>query len=192
MRITDLPFLHFFGRSGARRDSVLFSPMETEETSAGSFFAPLQHDRTMFPAYRFHFSVYQGDGTFIEDTGSKKVLFTGVAAAARAKQRDQLILFFGVPGPELWEWFPHFFPPLPRLLQHEDEIFIPILQRVPRRPSLTYGGRYIHSDFGCSFAELEPAAGKVLDKLLMHFGISMIGCDPHTQYKPGQYVSDRK
>ncbi len=182
MKITDLPFLHYFVRL-EERQSDLRCPMEVEETScAGAFFAPVQRSGKLFANYRFHFSIYLGDGMFVEQERGKKALFTGFAASAQVERQDHLLLMFGVPGPEPW-FFPHFFPPLPRLLEHEDEFFIPMLQRVPRKRSVKYGGLFSHRDFDLSFVELQPADPKVLDSILMHFRISLIGCDPHSKYE---------
>lgn len=185
-----MPFLHFLIRSGGGRNSSLLSPLEAGETSAGaSFFAPLRSDGRLHPHYRFHFSIYLGEGTFLED-GHKKVLFTGVGAAPNAKRSDDLVLIFGVPGPERW-LFPQFFPPFPKLLEREEEFFIPILRRTPGRRPAKYAGDLSHPDFKAAFAELQPAEPQVLDRLLGEFGISMIGCDPHTKYERAQKLTSR-
>lgn len=178
MRISELPFLHFFVRS-EERQSDLRCPLEVEETScAGALFAPVQPDGKLFANYRFHFSIYLGEGRFVEQERGKKALFTGVAASAQVNRQDQLLLMFRVSIPA-----PLFFPLVPSLLEHEDEFLIPMLQRVPRKRSVRYGGRFSHRDFESLFVELQPADPKVLDSMLMLFRISLIGCDPHTKYE---------
>lgn len=192
MKIAELPFLHFFVRAGKGRESGLVSPMETDEVSgAGSFYAPLIDRGKMCPAYRFHFSIYLGDGTFVDDDRRQKVLFTGVATTASIERSDHLILVFGVPGPDPWWWFPHFRSPIPKLLQREGDFFVPMLRRVPRKRSLSYRGTMGHRDFLVPFVELEPADRTTLDDILMHFGISLIGCDPHTKYERQQLPSQK-
>ncbi len=189
MRIAELPFLHFLVRSADRQKTSLRSPMEVEDTScAGAFFAPVQRDGTLFATYRFHFSIYLGEGTFVKDTHGGKAIFTGVAVTAQIKRRDHLILLFGIAGPEPWKWFPEYLPPVPKLLEHEEEVFIPMFERVPRRRPMKYGGQFSHRDFGSLFIELQPATPQVLDSILTHSRISLIGCDPHTKYERRRIV----
>jgi hypothetical protein len=160
-------------------------------SGAGEFFAPLQPDRSLFPAYRFHFSIYIGEGTFVEEENGGKALFSGVADTAQIERRDHLILMFGIPGSER-DWFPHFFPPLPKLLPDHDEFYIPMLRKLPQRRALRYGGRFTHRDFDHFFAEFEPAEPKLLDKILTRFRISLIGCDPHTKYRAELVSKDQE
>ncbi len=195
MRKTDLPFLHFMVRSGFGRSSTLLSPSESKDTSSvGSFFVPVSGDRELFPSYRFHFSIYRGDGMFLEDDKHQKVILTGVATTAQAKRADRLILMVSVPDSEImgsW-WVPNVYPPLPRLFEQKGELVIPILQRTPRGRSVKYCGAFLHPDFAFPFIELHPTEPQTLDTLLEKFGISLIGCDPHTEYRRGRHVSGRR
>ncbi len=184
MRIQDLPFLHFMARLGSGRESRLVAPMESEDAqSGGSFVAPLAADGHFFPVYRFQFSIYLGQGVFVEHD-RQKGLFNGLAVAALIGRREHLLLTFELPGPEPW-WPYEFWPRLPRILRYNDEFFLPYFRRVPRRRPALYGGHFRHRDFQFGFVELEPTEPRVLDEILDRFLISLIGCDPHTKYERG-------
>jgi hypothetical protein len=182
MRIQDLPFLHYMVRVGSGRGSHLVSPMEAETTASGGVFvAPLQSDGGFFAAYHFHFSIYLGEGEFVKQR-TKKAIFSGVAAGMQLKGREHVLLTFEFPGPEPWFWY-DLSPRLPRVLKYEDEVFLPLFRKVPRRGPLNYAGRFRHKDFACKFVELEPTEPQILDDILFRLHISLIGCDPHTAYE---------
>lgn len=146
--------------------SSLVSSMEIESNS-GAFFVPTQHDGTLFPHYRFHFTIYLGNGEFFEDEQGRK-LFTGVAVSAKIKRQDSLILLFG------FSCLPH----IP-FIEENDEFVMPILELMSRK-TLNYTGSLAHADFKLSFVELSHP--EFFDKLLENYRISVIGCDPTTQY----------
>ncbi len=182
MKIDTLPFLHYMVRLGTGKNSRLVSPFEVEDkaTTGGCFVAPVQEDGALLPAYRFHFSIYLGRGDFVKERDRKR-LFSGIALSLQIERKDHVLLTFGLPWPEPF-WPPHFWHHIPDVLRVENEFFIPMLQRVPRRPPIRYGGSTKHRDFEHSFAELEPTERGMLDRLLERFRISVIGCDPHTKY----------
>jgi hypothetical protein len=149
--------------------------------SGGAFVAPLQSDGALFDAYNFQFSIYLGDGAFVKD-GSKKASFRGVAVGMQLRGRDHVLLTFEPLrcGP----WLPdNSSPSLPHLLGQDDSVYFPLFRKVPRRRALKYAGKFSHKDFSRAFVELEPTEPKVLDEILLRHGISLIGCDPHTEYR---------
>ncbi len=94
MRIQDLPFLHFMVRLGSGGQRRLVAPMEVEDAhSGGRFVAPLAADGHFFPVYRFHFSVYLGNGEFVKHH-QQKALFDGLAVAAVIERKEHLLLTF--------------------------------------------------------------------------------------------------
>ena len=182
MNISQLPFVHYLVKSTIRGDTMLVSPREIERPlNSGAFFIPTQDDGNLFPHYRFHFTIYLGNGEFIEQERGQTKLFTGVAVSARIKRRDSLILLFGLSGPEPW-WFP-FHPHLPTLLEENGEFAIPTLERVPRKVPVKYTGTFAHQDFESTFVELRPSQPKVFDEVLLKYHISVIGCDSKTKYE---------
>jgi hypothetical protein len=182
MRIDTLPFLHYMVPMDMGKETRLVSPLEVDDKTAtgGCFVAPVQQDGALLPAYRFHFSIYLGHGEFVKDREHKR-LFSGIALSLQLERKDHLLLTFGLPWPEPF-WPPHYWHHLPDVLRAENEFLVPMLQRVPRRPTMRYGGSLKHRDFEHSFAELEPRERRMLDVLLERFRISVIGCDPHTKY----------
>ncbi len=183
MRIDTLPFLHYMVRIDEGKETRLLSPIEVDDNSAtgGSFVAPIQSGGELLPAYRFHFSIYLGHGEFVKDRDRKR-LFSGIALTLQRGRKDHLLLTFGLPWPEPF-WPPHFWHHLPDVLRAENEFVVPLLQRVPRRSPLRYGGAMTHPDFEHGFAELEPSDRRMLDVMLERFRISVIGCDPYAKYQ---------
>lgn len=64
-------------------------------------------------------------------------------------------------------------------------VIIPLFCRVAQRATFSYRGKFNHRDFTSSFIEMEPIDSNILDNIFDDFSISLIGCDPHTQYKSG-------
>jgi hypothetical protein len=188
MKTENLPFLHFMVRVGSGRESGLVSPSEVKENAGpgGIFVAPLQKDRRFFPAYRFHFSIYLGNGEYLPNERRAK-LFSGIAVAVRIEGRDHLLLTFEVPWPgRAWPgpWWPEeFWFRVPGVLRTQEEFLLPMFRRVARRAPVRYAGSLRHRDFQFAFAELEPTEPEILDALLDELRISLIGCDPHLKYE---------
>lgn len=183
MKVADPPFLHYFVREYGGSRAGLKTPSEAHTSSGlGSFFAPVTAEGGFLPAYRFHFSIYLGQGEYRREPDGTKAIYVGVGAAAGQTPNDHLILMFGSPGP-VGVWAPQSLPPLPSALSKGREFFLPILRRLPRTPLAYYDGRNAHDDFRLAFAELEPADATTLDDILDEYGISLIGCDPHSMYR---------
>lgn len=195
-KITELPFIHFL----AKYENHLLSPLEFD--GPVSFFAPIQKDdesvsimsatpwtnqslqpikKCLFFRYRFHFSLYLGNGNFLEEHGKKK-LFTGVAQTNYNEFQTGLILFF-----PMFPMFSDQHTPMANLITKDDEIFIPSFKSIGvSMRTITrykYSGKYKHKDFDHNFVELSPTDGSTFDILLNKFNISIIGCDPHTHYE---------
>lgn len=175
MKINDLHFLHFMVQVGSGRDRCLVSPRETEEMSPGGHFsAPVSEDGKLFPAYRFHFSIYLGSGKFLKRDG--RTIFDGAAVAFQLERKDHLLLTFldGLGDDS---------PGLPGAMRHDKELLLPMLRRVPRQAPRPYSGGLWHRDFELKLAGLEYADESVFEDLLGKCGISIIGCDPFSKYE---------
>jgi hypothetical protein len=170
-------------RVGSGSESHFASPMEVEGTASGGVFvAPLESDGSLFDAYTFQFSIYLGDGEF-RKYGSQKARFNGVAAGMQLKGRDHILLTFEPlrSGPRSPSDCP---PSLPHLLAQDDNdsVYFPLFRKVPKQRALKYSGKFVHKDFSHPFVEIAPVDPQVLDEILLEHGISLIGCDPHTEY----------
>jgi hypothetical protein len=181
MKIQELPFIHYLVRNGTGRDSHLLSPSEADSgASGGSFVIPVPESGVLFASYRFHFSLFMGNGSFLK-RDDRKALFHGIACAVKRHREDHLLLSFESLNREPWWDGPMAFH-LPRVLLDQDDFYLPFLRRTPRQTPLRYAGRLTHPDFQHAFVALEPTDPKVFDYLLDRFGISIIGCDPFTKY----------
>ena len=132
----------------------------------------LQMDIYIHSIYRFQFSIYLGNGEFAQN-GENKTLFNGVAEYIERK--DHLLLTFDISD----------FCNLSNVPsgRNVDELYIPLFCRVAQRATLSYRGKFNHRDFTSSFTEIEPIDSNILDNIFDDFSISLIGCDPHTQYE---------
>src|SRR5437016_6301158 len=73
VNIEKLPFIHFMVRIEAGRESHLLTASEAEEGTGGQFFVPLGDDGDLFPVYRFHYSLYLGNGNYLENGADGKI-----------------------------------------------------------------------------------------------------------------------
>jgi hypothetical protein len=182
MRIDELPFLHFMVRLGSGRKSWFVSPLDIQEDTipGGCFTAPVSGGGRLFPAYRFHFSIYRSAGNYLEKRGSK-LIFNGVAITSESHKKHNLLLTFD--GSNGDPWRPGPFPGnLPATVKHHEELLLPMLRRVQGQASRPYRGSLRHRDFRLRFAELEYDDLKVFENLFDYYGISIIGCDPQSEY----------
>jgi len=182
MKIDDLPFLHFMVKIETGGESGFVSPMEIEEEiiPGGFFCAPVREDANLFPAYRFHFSIYLGNGEFLK-RDDRKWLFNGVAVAFRLERRDHLLLTFN--GSNGDTGVPYSCGELPAVIRDNEELLLPMLRRVPRQAPRPYSGHLWHRDFEFKLAEFEYADEREFEVMFDKYRISIVGCDPHSKYE---------
>ncbi|GEM_PF-3276863 len=188
--IEQAPFLHYMIKD-PRHPADLVSPAELPAAApaGGCLVAPVTRDGRLLPVYRFDFSIYLGSGQFMKgDTG--KCIFPGLAFCLQEGTQPRLHAAFGYPPPFFPGlsqypfrplWFPVFKETGKDDGMHLMYLFAPANHQ-KKNTLLRYKGRLQHRDFANKFIELQPSDKHVLDNLLEHWGISIIGCDPFTRY----------
>lgn len=157
--MSNFPFIHYLVRSENRGKTTLVSPKEESFLHSGEFFIPIQDNGDLFSQYEFHYMIYLGKGEFVQEQGINKV-FTGMAISATIKNMDTLTLLFG-----------------PHAKDKNGELFIPILERMPRKKPVKYTGIFKNKDFDYKFVELYAPSPDIFEKGLEKYGISMLGCN---------------
>lgn len=177
MNIHNLPYIHYFVRS---KDGQLISPFEYVSDVGGSFYIPLYGDN-LAPGYKFHYTIYLGNGEFYKNPDETNMIFIGLAIPIRTKNALQFLMEFNA------------FPPIPnctsKSLRHfpgavniDGDLVLPMFKRINKK-TIAYGGKCQHPDLKHTFIEIGPSDNKVFDELLESYGISIIGCDPHITYE---------
>lgn len=160
-----VPFMHFMALRVVGRKYELVSPAEDHDTVGGRFVVPTLYRRRFYPKYRFHFSFYRGLGEHEFDPDT----FVGEAVSTMKDHKVCLSLVF---------------PSMCRVrLSNARSGILPIrYRRVGEMPKVPYGGKMIHPDFDKKFLIMESIEPDVENILLDECGISIRGCDSHTQY----------
>ncbi len=177
MNINHLPYIHYFVRS---KDGQLISPFEYISGMGGTFYIPL-YAGNLAPGYRFHYTIYLGNGEFLADSDGKAITFTGLAIPTRVKSTIQLLMEFNAFTPiphNISKSVRHF----PGAVILDSELISPMFKIASKKP-ITYGGECLHPDLQHDFIEVCQSNAKVFDTLLTAYGISVIGCDPSLTYE---------
>jgi len=183
MKLDGIPYIHFMVEVGHGKNRGLIAACEACDSNdapsqGGCFAVPIKKDDQFFPVYRFDFSIYKGNGTFVEVDG-KRSTWTGLAISVAlekgAPEHIVLASLASIPGEDLTN--------VPRsLLQsflkvNGEGLDWPVFRKMPRRLPLPYIGQLDHPDFNGRLRELQLIDPRSLDKFLDTFGIALIGCE---------------
>jgi hypothetical protein len=177
-------FIHFLSRVAGGRQSHFVSPAEPGEIPyGGGFAAPTMEDGRFFNWYHFHYSYYLGKGEFLEKGGRKRIFFGSATKTTDPRYNRETLVFSFEPTPP--ELFIQLGPSQALLRSVRGTRNCPEVpfRRVPRRREWPYVGRLQHPDFACPFVGIEPRVPGILDEIFDKYRISIIGCDPSTEYK---------
>jgi len=166
---TQMPFIHFLQEI---EDGILVSPKELPSdycSQGGAFYVPLNDKDQLFDSYLIEYTHYLGKGKF-----TKNIYGNHIFLAYANKYHKNLFLRF-VKGNQ--NCFPDYSSKMP-LIKNSD-----FFKRKGELGKFHYGGNLKHPDFQRSFMQLKTCKENQLEDLLINAKISLIGCNPNTNYK---------